>query len=163
MTLSLKILWAVKILLALRKASEAGTPPMKSRELMSACLSPDSDTYMYRRVLRELVARTDYVTCIIQSGRTYYEWNSNFRPNLYDLIIRLESGVHEVTNGFWSYENTYTMQPLYKVNKQYESLTREYLSTIHIDELDSPALSVRNKTKQPHIYLQAAEQTEQHI
>ena len=36
MTLSLKILWAVKILLALRKASEAGAPPMKSRELMAA-------------------------------------------------------------------------------------------------------------------------------
>lgn len=99
MTLSLKILWAVKILLALRKASEAGAPPMKSRELMAACLNPGADTYMYRRVLRELVAKTDYVTCIIQSGRTYYEWNRNLRPTLYDLTIRLEGGMHEVTNG----------------------------------------------------------------
>lgn len=136
---------------------------MKSRELMSACLSPDSDTYMYRRVLRELVAKTDYVTCTIQSGRTYYEWNSNLRPTLYDLTIRLEGGMYEVTNGFWSYENTYTMQPLYKANRQYDSLTREYLSSIHIDELDSPALSARNRPKQPHLHIQAAEQTEQHI
>ena len=66
MTLSLKILWTVKILLALRKASEAGAPPMKSRELMAACLNPGADTYMYRRVLRELAAKTDYATCIIQ-------------------------------------------------------------------------------------------------
>lgn len=36
---------------------------------------------------------------------------------------------------------------LYKANKQYESLTREYLSNIHIDELDSPALSARNRAK----------------
>lgn len=72
---------------------------MKSRELMAACLNPGADTYMYRRVLRELVAKTDYVTCIIQSGRTYYEWNRNLRPTLYDLTIRLEGGMHEVTNG----------------------------------------------------------------
>ena len=114
MTLSLKILWAVKILLALRKASEAGAPPMKSRELMAACLNPGADTYMYRRVLRELAAKTDYATCIIQSGRTYYEWNRNLRPTLYDLTLRLEGGMHEVTNGFWSCENRHVMQPLYK-------------------------------------------------
>ena len=90
MTLSLKILWAVKILLALRKASEAGAPPMKSRELMAACLNPGADTYMCRRVLRELAAKTDYATYIIQSGRTYYEWNRNLRPTLYDLTLRLE-------------------------------------------------------------------------
>ena len=135
MTLSLKILWAVKILLALRKASEAGAPPMKSRELMAACLNPGADTYMYRRVLRELAAKT------------YYEWNRNLRPTLYDLTLRLEGGMHEVTNGFWSCENRHVMQPLYKANKQYESLTREYLSNIHIDELDSPALSARNRAK----------------
>ena len=92
MTLSLKILWAVKILLALRKASEAGAPPMKSRELMAACLNPGADAYMYRRVLRELAAKTDYATCIIQSGRTYYEWNRNLRPTLYDLS-RPEKGL----------------------------------------------------------------------
>ena len=56
-------------------------------------------------------------------------------------------GMHEVTNGFWSCENRHVMQPLYKANKQYESLTREYLSNIHIDELDSPALSARNRAK----------------
>lgn len=156
-------MWAVKILLALRKASEAGAPPIKSRELMSACLRPDSDTYMYRRVLRELVAKTDYVTCIIQSGRTYYEWNSELRPSLYDLSIRLEGGVQEVSKGFWSYENNHTMQPLYKVNSQYEALTREYLAGIHIDELDSPALSPRNRAGLSRIYMQAAEPTEQHI
>ena len=111
---------------------------MKSRELMAACLNPGADTYMYRRVLRELAAKTDYATCIIQSGRTYYEWNRNLRPTLYDLTLRLEGGMHEVTNGFWSCENRHVMQPLYKANKQYESLTREYLSNIHIDELDSP-------------------------
>ena len=74
---------------------------MKSRELMAACLNPGADTYMYRRVLRELAAKTDYATCIIQSGRTYYEWNRNLRPTLYDLTLRLEGGMHEVTNGFW--------------------------------------------------------------
>ena len=163
MTLSLKILWAVKILLALRKASEAGAPPMKSRELMAACLKPRADTYMYRRVLRELVTKTDYATCIIQSGRTYYEWNRNLRPTLYDLTLRLEGGMHEVTNGFWSYENSHLLQPLYKANRQYESLTREYLSNIHIDELDSPARSARNRAGQPYAYLTAAEPTERHI
>ena len=65
----------------------------------------------------------------------------------YDLTLRLEGGMHEVTNGFWSCENRHVMQPLYKANKQYESLTREYLSNIHIDELDSPALSARNRAK----------------
>lgn len=69
---------------------------MKSRELMAACLNPGADTYMYRRVLRELAAKTDYATCIIQSGRTYYEWNRNLRPTLYDLTLRLEGGMHEV-------------------------------------------------------------------
>ena len=162
MTLSLKILWAVKILLALRKASEAGAPPMKSRELMAACLNPGADTYMYRRVLRELAAKTDYATCIIQSGRTYYEWNRNLRPTLYDLTLRLEGGMHEVTNGFWSCENRHVMQPLYKANKQYESLTREYLSNIHIDELDSPALSERSRAKLPHMNLQTTEHAEQY-
>lgn len=82
-----------------------------------------------------------------KSGRTYYEWNRNLRPTLYDLTLRLEGGMHEVTNGFWSCENRHVMQPLYKANKQYESLTREYLSNIHIDELDSPALSARNRAK----------------
>ena len=60
---------------------------------------------------RELVAKTDYATCIIQSGRTYYEWNRNLRPTLYDLTLRLEGGMHEVTNGFWSYENSHLLQP----------------------------------------------------
>lgn len=118
---------------------------------------------MYRRVLRELVAKTDYATCIIQSGRTYYEWNRNLRPTLYDLTLRLEGGMHEVTNGFWSYENSHLLQPLYKANRQYESLTREYLSNIHIDELDSPARSARNWAGQPYAYLPAAEPTERHI
>ena len=49
---SARILWAVKILLVLHKASEAGTPLMKGRELQAACVGPDTDTYMYRRTLR---------------------------------------------------------------------------------------------------------------
>lgn len=163
MTLSLKILWAVKILLTLRKAAEAGVPPMKSPELLAACVAPNADTYMYRRALRELVAKTDFVTCDIQSSRTTYEWNPNVRPSLYDLVIRLEGGMHEASNAFWSYENTYTMQPLYKVNKQYDALTREYLSNIYVDELDSPALFKRNRFKLPRINLRTPEHTEQHI
>ena len=117
----------MKILLTLRKAAEAGVPPMKSSELLAACVAPHADTYMYRRALRELVAKTDFVTCDIQSSRTTYEWNPDVRPSLYDLVIRLEGGIHETSNAFWSYENTYTMQPLYKVNKRYDALTREYL------------------------------------
>ena len=53
---SARILWAVKILLVLHKASEAGTPLMKGRELQAACVGPDADTYIYRRTLRELAA-----------------------------------------------------------------------------------------------------------
>ena len=82
-------MWAVKILLTLRKAAEAGVPPMKSPELLAACVAPHADTYMYRRALRELVAKTDFVTCDIQSSRTTYEWNPDVRPSLYDLVIRL--------------------------------------------------------------------------
>ena len=72
----------VKILLTLRKAAEAGVPPMKSSELLAACVAPHADTYMYRRALRELVAKTDFVTCDIQSSRTTYEWNPDVRPSL---------------------------------------------------------------------------------
>ena len=78
-------------------------------------------------------------------------------------FIRLEGGVHEVSNSFWSYENTYTMQPLHRVNRRYDALTREYLSSIYVDELDSPARSARNWAKQPYPYLTAAEPTERHI
>ena len=69
----------MKILLTLRKAAEAGVPPMKSPELLAACVAPHADTYMYRRALRELVAKTDFVTCDIQSSRTTYEWNPDVR------------------------------------------------------------------------------------
>lgn len=55
------------------------------------------------------------------------------------------------------------MQPLYKVNKQYDALTREYLSNIYVDELDSPALFKRNRFKLPRINLRTPEHTEQHI
>ena len=79
---SARILWAVKILLVLHKASEAGTPLMKGRELQAACVGPDTDTYMYRRTLRELAAKTDYLICVFQSGRTFYQWNPNHRPTL---------------------------------------------------------------------------------
>lgn len=112
--------------------------------------------------LRELVAKTDFVTCDIQSSRTTYEWNPDVRPSLYDLVIRLEGGIHETSNAFWSYENTYTMQPLHKVNKRYDALTREYLSSIYVDELDSPALSERSRAKLPHMNLQTTEHAEQH-
>lgn len=119
--------------------------------------------YLYvRRALRELVAKTDFVTCDIQSSRTTYEWNPDVRPSLYDLVIRLEGGIHETSNAFWSYENTYTMQPLHKVNKRYDALTREYLSSIYVDELDSPALSERSRAKLPHMNLQTTEHAEQH-
>lgn len=110
----------------------------------------------------ELVAKTDFVTCDIQSSRTTYEWNPDVRPSLYDLVIRLEGGIHETSNAFWSYENTYTMQPLHKVNKRYDALTREYLSSIYVDELDSPALSERSRAKLPHMNLQTTEHAEQH-
>lgn len=40
--LSVRILWAVKILLVLRKASAAGAPLMKGRELQAACIGPGS-------------------------------------------------------------------------------------------------------------------------
>lgn len=91
---SARILWAVKILLVLHKASEAGTPLMKGRELQAACVGPDADTYIYRRTLRELAAKTDYLICVFQSGRTFYQWNPNHRPTLYDLICRLDGGMH---------------------------------------------------------------------
>ena len=91
---SARILWAVKILLVLHKASEAGTPLMKGRELQAACVGPDTDTYMYRRTLRELAAKTDYLICVFQSGRTFYQWNPNHRPTLHDLIRRLDGGMH---------------------------------------------------------------------
>ena len=146
-------MWAVKILLTLRKAAEVGVPPMKSPELLAACVAPHADTYMYRRALRELVAKTDFVTCDIQSSRTTYEWNPD---------VRQEGGIHETSNAFWSYENTYTMQPLHKVNKRYDALTREYLSSIYVDELDSPALSERSRAKLPHMNLQTTEHAEQH-
>lgn len=43
--LSVRILWAVKILLVLRKASAAGAPLMKGRELQAACIGPGADSY----------------------------------------------------------------------------------------------------------------------
>lgn len=83
-------------------------------------------------------------------------------PEPVDLVIRLEGGIHETSNAFWSYENTYTMQPLHKVNKRYDALTREYLSSIYVDELDSPALSERSRAKLPHMNLQTTEHAEQY-
>ena len=136
---SARILWAVKILLVLHKASEAGTPLMKGRELQAACVGPDTDTYMYRRTLRELAAKTDYLICVFQSGRTFYQWNPNHRPTLHDLIRRLDGGMHEVSHTFWTYENTRTMQPLQKVCKEYDNLIQTYLrSEEHTSELQSP-------------------------
>ena len=143
--LSIRILWAVKILLVLRKASETGAPLMKGRELQAACVGPDTDTYIYRRTLRELAAKTDYIICVFQSGRTLYKWNPDHRPTLYDLISRLDGGMHEATNTFWSYENTRSMQPLQKVCKEYNELAQKYLSEIYIEELDSPALSRQSR------------------
>ena len=131
---SARILWAVKILLVLHKASEAGTPLMKGRELQAACVGPDADTYIYRRTLRELAAKTDYLICVFQSGRTFYQWNPNHRPTLYDLICRLDGGMHEVSHTFWTYENTRTMQPLQKVCKEYDNLIQTYLSENHTME-----------------------------
>lgn len=159
--LSVKILWAVKILLVLHKASTDGTPLMKSRELLSSCVGPDTDAYIYRRTLRELVAKTDYVICVFLSGRTYYKWNENFRPTLHDLISQLDGGVHEAANSFWSYENTRTMQPLQQVCKQFESHIHNYLSKIYIEELESPALSRQSRFRMSQLYPQAADNAEQ--
>lgn len=156
---SVRILWAVKILLVLHKASEAGTPLMKSRELQAACVGPDTDTYIYRRTLRELAAKTDYIICEFQSGRTLYKWNPNHRPTLYDLISLLDGGMHEVSNIFWSYENTRTMQPLQKVCKEYDSLTQGYLSEIYIEELESPALSKQGRFRLSQPTSQVTENT----
>ena len=146
---SARILWAVKILLVLHKASEAGTPLMKGRELQAACVGPDTDTYMYRRTLRELAAKTDYLICVFQSGRTFYQWNPNHRPTLHDLIRRLDGGMHEVSHTFWTYENTRTMQPLQKVCKEYDNLIQTYLSEIYIEELESPALFRQSRFRLP--------------
>ena len=125
---SARILWAVKILLVLHKASEAGTPLMKGRELQAACVGPDADTYIYRRTLRELAAKTDYLICVFQSGRTFYQWNPNHRPTLYDLICRLD---------------------LQKVCKEYDNLIQTYLSEIYIEELESPALFRQSRFRLP--------------
>ena len=146
---SARILWAVKILLVLHKASEAGTPLMKGRELQAACVGPDADTYIYCRTLRELAAKTDYLICVFQSGRTFYQWNPNHRPTLYDLICRLDGGMHEGSHTFWTYENTRTMQPLQKVCKEYDNLIQTYLSEIYIEELESPALFRQSRFRLP--------------
>lgn len=134
--LSVRILWAVKILLVLRKASVAGTPLMKGRELQAACIGPGADSYLYRRTLRKLVAKTDYVTCVFQSGKTFYSWNHDSNPTLYDLAVRLEGDLHEASNIFWSYENILTMQPLRKVCMDFDRLMQSYLSEIQIEELE---------------------------
>lgn len=160
--LSVKILWAVKILLVLHKASADGTPLMKSRELLSSCVGPGTDTYICRRTLRELVAKTDYVTCIFLSGRTFYKWNENFRPTLYDLIRQMDGGMHEATNAFWSYENTRTMQPLQRVCKQFDNHIHNYLSNIYIEELESPALSRQSRFRMSQLYSRTADDTQQH-
>lgn len=139
--LPIRTLWAVKILLVLHRASAAGRSPVGSRELSAACVGPHTDTYIYRRTLRELVAKTDYVTCIFQSGRTLYEWNPDYNPTLYDLVVRLDGGMHETSHIFWSYDNTRTMQPLQKVCRVFDRMIQSYLSEIHIEELESPALS----------------------
>ena len=156
---SARILWAVKILLVLHKASEAGTPLMKGRELQAACVGPDTDTYMYRRTLRELAAKTDYLICVFQSGRTFYQWNPNHRPTLHDLIRRLDGGMHEVSHTFWTYENTRTMQPLQKVCKEYDNLIQTYLSKIYIEELESPALSWQSGFRLPQATPQVTGET----
>ena len=135
---SARILWAVKILLVLHKASEAGTPLMKGRELQAACVGPDTDTYMYRRTLRELAAKTDYLICVFQSGRTFYQWKPNHRPTLHDLIRRLDGGMHEVSHTFWTYEN---------------------LSKIYIEELESPALSRQSRFRLPQATPQVTGET----
>lgn len=122
---------------------------MKGRELQAACVGPDTDTYMYRRTLRELAAKTDYLICVFQSGRTFYQWNPNHRPTLHDLIRRLDGGMHEVSHTFWTYENTRTMQPLQKVCKEYDNLIQTYLSKIYIEELESPALSRQSRFRLP--------------
>lgn len=148
--LSVRILWAVKILLVLRKASVAGTPLMKGRELQAACIGPGADSYLYRRTLRKLVAKTDYVTCVFQSGKTSYSWNPDSNPTLYDLAVRLEGDLHEASNIFWSYENILTMQPLRKVCMDFDRLMQSYLSEIQIEELESLALSRQSRFQLSH-------------
>ena len=98
------------------------------------------------------------------SARACTIWSSGWRAALFwiSVLPGLEGGIHETSNAFWSYENTYTMQPLHKVNKRYDALTREYLSSIYVDELDSPALSERSRAKLPHMNLQTTEHAEQH-
>lgn len=138
--LPIRTLWAVKILLVLHRASAVGSSPVGSRELSAACVAPGTDAYIYRRTLRELVAKTDYVTCIFQSGRTLYAWNPDYNPTLYDLVVRLDGGMHETSHIFWSYDNTRTMQPLQKVCRVFDRMIQSYLSEIHIEELASPVL-----------------------
>lgn len=157
--LSVRILWAVKILLVLRKASAAGTPLMKGRELQAACIGPGADSYLYRRTLRKLVAKTDYVTCVFQSGKTSYSWNGDSSPTLYDLAVRLEGDLHEASNIFWSYENILTMQPLRKVCTDFDRLMQSYLSEIQIEELESLALSRQSRFRLSQPGIPAGEST----
>ena len=97
---------------------------------------------MYRRALRDWFTKTDFVTCDIQSRAGPPTVESRC-PRACAISHSSAGGRHHQTsNAFWSYENT-TMQPLHKVNKRYDALTREYLSSIYVDELDSPALSER--------------------
>lgn len=148
--MSVRILWAVKILLVLRKASVAGTPLMKGRELQAACIGPGADSYLYRRTLRKLVAKTDYVTCVFRREkpstvgipipiRRSTIWPSGWRADL-----------HEASNIFWSYENILTMQPLRKVCMDFDRLMQSYLSEIQIEELESLALSRQSRFQLSH-------------
>lgn len=114
---------------------------------------------MYRHTLRELAAKTDYLICVFQSGRTFYQWNPNHRPTLHDLIRRLDGGMHEVSHTFWTYENTRTMQPLQKVCKEYDNLIQTYLSKIYIEELESPALSRQSRFRLPQATPQVTGET----
>lgn len=101
----------------------------------------------------------DYLICVFQSGRTFYQWNPNHRPTLHDLIRRLDGGMHEVSHTFWTYENTRTMQPLQKVCKEYDNLIQTYLSKIYIEELESPALSRQSRFRLPQATPQVTGET----
>ena len=161
--LSVGMMWAVKILLVLRRAAAAGSPLMKGRQLQAACVGPGTDLYIYRRTLRRLVAKTDYITCVFQSGKTSYSWNPNCHPTLYDLAVRLEGEMHEASNIFWSYENLRAMQPLRKVCMDLDRLLQGYLSEIRLEELEPSPWTRPGRSKLAPLHLLPAPDEKQEL
>lgn len=79
--LSVRILWAVKILLVLRKASVAGTPLMKGRELQAACIGPGADSYLYRPDAAEAGCKDRLCDLCLPVGKNLLQLESRFQSD----------------------------------------------------------------------------------